>query len=206
LLLQHVDVDLGAGGVGRPGDHVGQSLELLVELFFGVEAAVDGEPCGPRNGVEAGAGAGLSTDDEHRPTGCLALDREAGSLLEQLVGERGQRLGDSDHVLEGVDALVDVAHVRFAAMGSDAQRDGAAARVPDHATGRGELDQLGREAQPLHRVAQHARAPPQLATGRVLGGNAHERFEQCRQLVGPAVQPGLQLGSAIRHVSSSLGW
>ena len=69
------------------------------------------------------------------PAGFLALDREAGPFLEQLVRERGQRLGDADHVLEGVDALVDVADVRLAAMGADAQRDGAPARVPDHAAG-----------------------------------------------------------------------
>ena len=51
------------------------------------------------------------------------------------MGERGQRLGDPDHVLEGVDALIDVADVRLAAGGLDPQRDRAAARVPDHAAG-----------------------------------------------------------------------
>ncbi len=65
--------------------------------------------------------------------------------------------------------------------------------------GRRELDQFGCEAQPLHRVAQHARAPSQLAAGRVLGGDAHQRFEQRRHLVGAAVQPGLYLGGAIGH-------
>ena len=42
------------------------------------------------------------------------------------MGERGQRLGDADHVLERVDALVDVADVRLAAGRPDAQRDRAA--------------------------------------------------------------------------------
>ena len=135
LPLQHVDVDLGAGGGRRFGDHAGQSFELLVEVFLRVEATVDREPRGSGNGVETGAGAGLSADDEHRASGLLALDREAGALLEQFVRERGQWLGDADHVLEGVDALVDVADVRLAAMGSDAQRDRAAAGVPDHAAG-----------------------------------------------------------------------
>ena len=51
------------------------------------------------------------------------------------MGELGQGLSDPDHVLEGVDALVDVADVGFAAMGPDAQRDRAPARVPDHAAG-----------------------------------------------------------------------
>lgn len=39
--------------------------------------------------------------------------------LEQLVGEGGQWLGDPDHVLEGVNALVDVADVCFASGGLD---------------------------------------------------------------------------------------
>ena len=115
LLLQHVDADLRAGGAGCLVDHPGQAGELLLQLFLGVEAPVDGEPGRTRDGVEAGAGTGLSADDEHRARCLLAFDRKLRSLVEQLVGERHQGLGDADHVLEGVDALVDVADVRFEA-------------------------------------------------------------------------------------------
>ena len=105
--------------VGCLVDHPGQACELLLQLFLWVEAPVDGEPGRARNGVESGAGTGLSADDEHRAGGLLAFDRELRSFVEQLVGEHGQGLGDADHVLEGVDALVDVADVRFAPGGLD---------------------------------------------------------------------------------------
>src|SRR5918999_1304371 len=280
LSLEHVDVDLGAGGPGRFLDHARESRELLVEPFLGVEAPVDGEPRRAGHDVEAGAGTGLSADHQHRARRLVALDREARALVEQLAGERGQRLGDADHVLEGVDALVDEPDVRLAAGGLDPQRDGATARVPDHpagrlggehgggalehgdqaalhvrgpapddlpvasmrlellgalgrdhvevpvvvdellatadaaahdgrfleAPGRRKLDHLRREAQPLHRVAQHACAAPELAAGWVLGRDTHEKVEQRRHLLGLVIEPRLYLGAAVGHAPGARYW
>ena len=134
LGLQHLDLDVGAGG--RFLDDAPQSRELLVEVFLGVEPAIDREPRRARHHVEAGAGAGLPADHEHRTRRLLALHRKARALLEQVVGQSGQRRRDPDHVLEGVHALVDVADVRLAAGRPHPQRDGASCRVPDHAAGR----------------------------------------------------------------------
>ena len=146
LLLQHLDLDLGAGGVGRIADDAGQPFQLLLELLLRVEAAVEREPRRARHDVEAGPGPGLPADDQHRV------------LREQLAGQGGQRLGDADHVLEGVDALVDVAHVRLAPRGPHAQRDGAAARVPDHAAGRLGDEHGGGAGVDQPRLAQVPRA------------------------------------------------
>src|SRR5918996_1790466 len=323
LRLEHVDVDLRAGGLRRFLDHVRQPRELLVELFLGIEAPVDGEPRRAGHDVEAGAGTGLSADHQHRARRLVALHREARALVEQLAGERGQRLGDADQVLEGVDALVDVPDMRLAAGRLDPQREGPPARVPDPPAGRlgGEhrdrpridqvslaqvpgtgraagllvadevkndlasveqaklsggggavehrdqaalhvrgpapddlpvaalrlelfgalcrnhvevpvvvdelraaadaaahdgrfleapcrrkLDHLRREAQPLHRVAKHARAAPELAAGWVLGGDTHERLEQRRRLLGPVVEPRLYLGAAVCHAPGARYW
>jgi hypothetical protein len=43
-LLQHGDGHLGIGIRRGRGDRVGQSLEFLVDVLLGVEAAVDREP------------------------------------------------------------------------------------------------------------------------------------------------------------------
>ena len=151
LRLQHLHGHLGAGLGGRLLDHPGQASELLVQILLGVEAPVDREPRRSGHDVEAGARAGLPADDQHRAGGLLALDRVARALVEQLAGEHRQRLGDADHVLERVDALVDVADVRLMPGRPDAQRDRATPGVPDHAAGRlggehgerGGVDQLG---------------------------------------------------------------
>ena len=115
-------------------DHVGQAGELLLEVLLRVEAAVDGEPGGAGNGARTGAGSGLTADDEHRTPGFLALNWKAGPLLEQDMEARSAAR-DADHVLEGVDALVDIADVRLTAGGLYAQGDRASARVPDDAAG-----------------------------------------------------------------------
>src|SRR5215211_3826434 len=59
LRLQHLDVDVCTGVLGRLVDPAGESRELGVEVFLGVEAAVDGEPRRAGDDIEARAGAGL---------------------------------------------------------------------------------------------------------------------------------------------------
>ena len=54
----------------------------------------------------------------------------------------------------------------------------------------------GDEAQPRHRVAQHAPAPAEPATRRVLAVDRDELLEQRRHLVGARLEPGLHVGSA----------
>ena len=69
--------------------------------------------------------------------------------------------------------------------------------------GRRELDQLGRDPEPLHRVAQHLRAAAERAAGRVLGRDPDERLEQLRHRVRPRVEPRLHL--ALRHAREATG-
>ena len=110
--------------------------DLLLEILLGIEAAIDGEPRGPGHDVEVRAAARRSTDDQHRAARLLALQRVVGAAREQLVGEIGERLGDLDHLREGIDAEMRLPHVRGSPLDRDAQRDRAAARVPDDAAGR----------------------------------------------------------------------
>ena len=66
---------------------------------------------------------------------------------------------------------------------------------------RAELDQLGREAQAIHRIAQDRGAASELAAGRVLRRDRHERFEQARHLLRAAVDPPLHLRAPVGHVA-----
>jgi hypothetical protein len=122
--VEHLDVDGGAGGSGRRFDHAGQPRELLVEVFLWVEAAVDGEPGRAGHDVEAGAGAGLSADHQHRARCLVALDREARALVEQLVRQRGPR--DACQITPPVGSAVSIA----TALGSISS---AARRYPEPA-------------------------------------------------------------------------
>ena len=129
-------LDLGAGARGGLVDRRGQARELLVEVFLGVEAAVDGEPRRARHDVEVRAAAGGAADDQHRAARLVAVQRVGRAPREQLVREIRERLGDPDHLLERVHPEMRLPDMRRATLHLDAQRDRAAARVPDDATGR----------------------------------------------------------------------
>ena len=79
---------------------------------------------------------GCAAHDEHRPARLVALERVVRAAREQLVREVGERLGDLHHLRERVDAEMRLPDVRRPALHLDAQRDRAAARVPDDAAGR----------------------------------------------------------------------
>ena len=68
---------------------------------------------------------------------------------------------------------------------------------------RGQLDQLGRESEVDHRVAERAAAAPERAPRRVLALDGDERLDQLRHLLGPRLEPRAHLigihGDALGH-------
>ena len=135
-----------------------QARELLGEILLGVEAAVDREPRRSGHDVEVRAAARCAADDEHRSARLVALERVVRAAREQLVREVGERLGDLHHLRERVDAEMRLPDVRRPALHLDAQRDRAAARVPDDAAGRLGRDHRERAAVDHARLAQVAGA------------------------------------------------
>lgn len=83
---------------------------------------------------------------------------------------------------------------------ADAATHDARIRKP---AGRRELDQLGRGAQPRHRVEQDPSATAEPAAGRILGVDGHELLQQRGHLVGARLEPGLHLSGAIHYLLPS---
>ena len=61
---------------------------------------------------------------------------------------------------------------------------------------RRQLDQLGRQAQPRHRLGERAATAAEPAARRVLGVDRDELLEQRGHLVGARLEPGLHIRSA----------
>ena len=69
------------------------------------------------------------------------------------------------------------------------------------------VDDLGREAETRHRLAQHLRAAAKPATGRVLGVERDELQHELGHRVGVRLEPGEHIGGEVavgrrQHVSN----
>src|SRR5919107_4444851 len=62
-----------------------------------------------------------------------------------------------------------------------------------------ELDEFGRQTQPVHRVAQRGPARAESAARRVLRVHGHELLQQRGHPVGTRPEPGLHLIGPIHH-------
>ena len=145
--LQHLDGDVGAGAAAASAIVPGEPRELLVELLLGVEAPVDREPGRARHDVEARARA---RGARRRRASTLAA-RSQELLLDSSGASAVSGSAIRIMLLERVHAEMCLADVGLSSAHLDAQRDRAAARVPDDAARR-----LGRE----HRNARRARSSP----------------------------------------------
>ena len=105
------------------------------EIFFGIDAAVDGEPALLGDDIEICAATAFSTEHEDGVTGLLRADIEAGDLLLDFAFELLELFDDGVHAFEGVFAEILQTDVSGLAEDADAKSDRAAIGVPHHAAG-----------------------------------------------------------------------
>jgi hypothetical protein len=174
-------------------DHVGCAQVPRAGGAAGLLVAdeVEDNPASVEQAELAGGGGAV----EHRDQAALHV-RGAASDDPPVVPFRLELRGalGRDHV--EVPVVVDEAAV---AAADSAAHD----RRRFEAAGRRELDQLGREAEPVQRIVQDPRASPQPAAGRVLGGDTHKGFHHRGHLVGLLIEPVQDFAAAIAHVLSS---
>jgi hypothetical protein len=126
---------------------VNQSCFLVFEIFFGIDAPVDGEPAFVRYDVEIRSAPALPTHHQdgvpraRRPAinailrfGFAANLMDCRALLHFSL-QREEALDNAMHALESVFSAMLQTHVRRFAEYVDPHRDRAAVCVPNHAAG-----------------------------------------------------------------------
>src|SRR6202030_2370008 len=109
---------------------------LLLQIFLGIDAPVDGEPALLRYHVEVCATAALSSQHQNRMAGLIRPDVQIGGSPLHFLLQLLKPLHDAMHAFERILALVLQTNVRGFPEDPDAQRNRPAVRVPNDAAGR----------------------------------------------------------------------